>query len=307
MGFALSTSWNAFRHKNGREMLFEIERLGFKEIELSFNLTPSMVEDCLEAVKSGRFKAVSLHNYCPIPGGLKREAALPDCYSMASCDEEERGLALNYTKQTIDTAKRFGSRAVVLHCGRVEMVDKTRELINLYQKGLKATEAFAGLREEMVSQRKKFYKPFLENTLSSLQELSAYARGRGVSLGIETRYYFREIPSFEEIGIILDKLDSPDVFYWHDTGHAQLMENLGFYRHREFLEAYGSRMCGVHLHNISCCSDHQAPHKGEFDFSLLKPFVTAQTLKVIEAHHPATAGDLTKSREFLKAIFNGRP
>jgi len=304
MTLAISTSWNAYRFNDGAGLLFEISQLGFKSIELSFNLKSNMVDSLAKESRRLGISIQSLHNYCPIPDGLTPKQALPDCYSLASLDKQERFLAVKYTKSTIDTAARLGAKAVVLHCGRVQIPDLTRQLINLYNQGLKNQADFIKLKEKMICQRNSHAPVFFEQALNSLDELNSYAKIKNVFLGVETRFYHCEIPDIFEIGVILKKFHNSQIYYWHDTGHAQLMENLGFVKHKDFLDLYGSSLIGVHLHDILGCQDHLAPLAGKMDFALLKPYLKKDTLKVIEAHYPATAEDLIKSRDFISKIYD---
>lgn len=303
MAIALSTAWNAYRHNNANDIIQEITDLGLTTLELSFNLTKEIVRDIELAVKDNRIKVTSLHNYCPIPDGLSRNEALPDCYSLASCDEEERAQAVKFTKRTIDTALKLNASAVVLHCGRVKIEDPTRKLISFYDANqLENTEALK-LKKKILEERNKKADLHFLNIIKSLEELSKYSQRLNIKIGIETRYYFREIPSFEEIGKILEYFKGSNIYYWHDTGHAQLWENMGFIKHEDYLSKYAGYLLGIHLHDIEGSNDHLAPLKGRFNFNILKPYVKKDTLLTLEAHPPATSEDIILAMKYLEGIF----
>ena len=172
MSLAISTSWNAHRFDDGEKLLFEISQLGFRAIELSFNLSSGMVDQIAESSRRLKISIESLHNYCPVPDGLNRKQALPDCYSLASLDKEERFLAVKYAKRSIDTASRLGAKVVVLHCGRVEVPDYTRQLINFYNQGKNNSAEFLELKERMLRERALEAEKFLAQALISIEELN---------------------------------------------------------------------------------------------------------------------------------------
>lgn len=300
--FALSTAWNADKYQDGDRIAREIHSLGIKKLELNFSLTSKMVEEIFNFTRQNGVVITSLHNYCPIPEGMTREDALPDYFSLSSRDETERKKALEYTKITISTARQLKARAVVLHCGRVEIADHTRELIDLYNQGREKSEQYRQIFDSFINERKTMSRDYLGQALKSLEVLSDYARKMNIFLGIENRFYYREIPSYEEFDIILDRLGKKNVAYWHDVGHAYILEKLGFLKVGSLLKKFGHHLYGAHLHNIKNLVDHQAPFAGDFDFHKLKPYIHANTIKVIEAHSQAGPESITRSISYLTEV-----
>ena len=194
----------------------------------------------------------------------------------------------------MDYAKKASAGALILHVGRVEMKDRTKNLFAIKDEARLSKE-----KEEFLLEREKKSAPFFKKAQDSLKILLDYADSIDLNIALENRYYIRELPSLEELMEIFRNFKSKHLFYWHDTGHAQLYENLKVQRHEEYLEAFSRRLLGVHLHDIILSDDHRAPGCGEFDFKRLKPYIKEDTIKVIEAHRKATKEEVRKSKSFL--------
>lgn len=298
--FALSTSWNTNTSCSGNQIIRQIRNLGFENIELCFSHTE---KELRQIIKQQGLKVLSLHNYCPIPEGLLRRKALPDCFSLSSLNNSERKKAVKFTKRTIRFARKFKAKAVILHTGRVQIQDYTKQLIKLKNKKGDSCE-FESLRQRAINERKDNKAAYLESIFKSIKELSDFAYNLGISLGIENRIYIREIPNFSEIRFFVENFYKKGVFYWHDIGHAYILEKLGFAKHLDYLKAYNKFLLGIHFHDVKGFEDHRAPFTGEIDFKKLKPFIKKSTLKVIEAHKPTTAKEIIKAKQGLEKLFN---
>lgn len=305
---SLSTIWRSLLpHKNAGEIILKIKELGFEYIELNFTISKVEVEEIVKLQEKGIIKISSLHNYCPMPTVAGLDEVMPDYFSLSSLDEEEREKAVSLTKLTIDNAKRLNAKAVVLHTGKVETEHTSRTLGKWYSEGLKDTEMFQNYRKELVEERAAKSAPFFNKMRESLKELSPYAQKKNIILGIENRNYYQEIPSFEEMGIVLDEFKNSNVYYWHDVGHAYIMEKLGLGTYRSHLDNYGKRIGGVHLHDVIGVEDHQAPLTGDADFKQLVPYIKPETIKVMEVHPPATVEELKKAKKYMEGLFlNGK-
>ena len=298
---AISTAWNSRLHRSGKKIISQLAGFGFESVELSFSLTKNIV---FQISKLKDIRVVSLHNFCPIPDGLTRNKALPDVYSLSSQKNQIRKKAIKFTKRTILTAKKLKARAVVLHLGRVEIPDHTRQLIAIKIEFGEKSDKFKQLKEKMVLDRKNNVARFFECAFLSLKELSDFAFNEGIRLGIENRFYYREIPNSKEVEIFLNSFSNRNTFYWHDTGHAYIQEKLGFDKESDYLDNYGRYLAGIHLHDVINLSDHKAPFSGEINFNKLNRFKSDKIIKVIEAHQPVTASQITYAKKRLEEIFN---
>jgi sugar phosphate isomerase/epimerase len=294
--FALSTAWGVKRSKDSAELIAEARRLGFRCMELHHSLSLTTVAGFLDAAEKGEVTVSSLHNFCP----SIMWASGPDAYSPSSLDARERSMAVKKAKDTIDMAARFGAKAVVMHSGRVDMKDMTSALIALYNNGLKDTPRYGRIKGKLLARREKKHQRHLDALYKSLDELVAHSEPKGVKIGIENRYSVEDIPSFEEIKLILDEFAGANIGYWHDVGHAQCSEELDIVAHESYLQAYSSRMLGIHLHDVIGVSDHRVPLTGEFDFRKLKPYLSKDTIKVVEAFVTAPEEQVVEGMSFVR-------
>jgi len=279
--YSLSTCWNSQRHADGRALLGEIRELGFEYAELGHGTRLGLVPGILEAVDAGEIKISSLHNFCPLPMGVTR--ASPNLYQFSAGNARERELAVKHTLRTLEFAGRVQAPVVVLHLGSLELKDYTGRLCEMLKSGGKESPQYRKLRDEAAARREARKKPFVEHVYETLRKILPEAEKCGLKLGIENRQALEEIPLDGDFENLFRAFDSPNVVYWHDTGHAQIKENLGVIQHAEQLESLAARLAGFHIHDVKFPDDdHAAPGTGTIDFARLKPFVKPEHIKVFE-------------------------
>jgi sugar phosphate isomerase/epimerase len=283
-------------------MLAEIRQLGFEYAELSHGTRISLLPGILDAVDAGEIKISSLHNFCPLPMGVNHSA--PNLYQFSADRPREREMADRYTIKTIEFASRVKAPVVVLHVGSIEMKDYTGRLLELAARGERESAKFQKLSEELDNKREAKKEPFLERTKQSLKKVLPEAESHGVMLGVENRQALEELPIESDYPFIFRELASPNLVYWHDTGHAQIKENLGFIRHAMHLESLKDRLFGFHIHDVQFPGrDHCAPGTGTIDFAALKSVVKPGHVKVFEFSPSLTAEEAKRGVEHVKRIW----
>jgi sugar phosphate isomerase/epimerase len=284
---SLSTMWAKGRFGNMMDFAAKAMEFGFTHIEADSSRSPQMLD---ELIKSS-IPILSIHSPCP--ARLSSKGIPSSSLSLSSLDEIERKEAISLAKETIDLASKVGAKAIVLHMGEVpvdpsglspsgQSLELDKKLKQLYRQGLSKSQEYSQTKEQLISQRASRASRYFESAEKSLEELSRYARQRGIMLGLETRFYFHEIPSLDEMTKLLGGTDKDSVGYWHDMGHAEVNQRLGFARHEEWLSRFKNRMIGIHLHDILGITDHYCPGRGDVDWSLIARYLPQGVLKVCE-------------------------
>lgn len=300
--YSLSTCWNSHRHTDGRAMLREIRELGFAAVELSHGIRISLVEGILQAVDAGEIRISSLHNFCPLPMGVSHPS--PNLFQFSAEAPREREMALKCSLKTLDFAVRVKAPLVVLHLGSVEMRDYTKKLKGMIAAGRKESAKYEAMATDAAERREARKEKFVERAYETLRKIIPEAEARGLKLGIENREALEEIPFDSDFIFFFNEFKSQAVTYWHDTGHAQIKENLGFIRHAMHLESLGDRLAGFHIHDVQApCRDHCAPGSGMIDFTALRPFVKQGHLRVFEFSPTLTVDEVRSGAEHVKRIW----
>jgi sugar phosphate isomerase/epimerase len=284
-------------------MLQEILDLGFENIELGHGIRLSLMEGIQRYHDAGKVRFSSLHNFCPLPIEITRPA--PDCYQFSSHREAERDRAIKLSFQTIDFAKRLGAPLVVMHLGRVPIDDYTDKLVAMAEAGQHLSRKYVKLKLEAVQQREKKAPLYLQRAKECLLRVVDQASKMGIKLGVEGRQCYEEIPTETEIITLLDEINAPDVVgYWHDFGHIQIKENVGFVDHAEWLAHISPRMLGGHLHDTEWPGkDHRPPFTGGMNYDKLIPLIPNPTLLVWEMGPRRKAEEIAESFVKWKAKF----
>lgn len=307
---SLSTCWCSGRHTDGFEMVEEMVGLGFKRIELSHGIRISLVPGILKAVEKGIVEISSLHNFCPLPGGVQQAA--PNLYQPSSRDSRERDLWFRYSMQTLDFAQKLGVERVIMHSGSIyfffvsaeNRLEKWIDQSEIKANELKESEAFLKRRDKAMKSIRRASKKAMDRIEESYGRLLPEAKSRGIQLCLENREGMEEMPIDSECDAFLQSLNEPEhAAYWHDTGHAQIKHQLGLLDHHSHLEKMAPRLTGFHLHEVTESGrDHQVPGTGTIDFRMISEFVRPEHTLVLELSPKLTVEEVLASRDYIAQV-----
>jgi sugar phosphate isomerase/epimerase len=172
----------------------------------------------------------------------------------------------------------------VLHLGGIgnDMMEPERRLRRLFDSGVRDGEEAEGLRDELRRLRRERQGPHLEAARRSLAELTEKASGKGLTLGLENRYHYHEIPQVDEALELLAPYPPDVAGYWHDVGHAEVLHRLGLIDRERLLRELGPRVVGCHLHDVEGIGDHRAPGRGDVQWDYIARGLPPNALRVFE-------------------------
>ena len=288
---ALSTSFFQIRQETDVEKLMDtLRRLQVADIELDYRIPAPALQRIQSSLRTAGIGITSVHNFCPLPLDFLKTGGGGDLFSLSDTRRDEREEAVKRTLKTIDHAHDLEAKAVVLHCGRVEMGAQVEVLYERYRQESSLSEDARQWLAAKLASRDRLKPAHLDALCFSLDRLLQTADRRQVHLGLETRYHYHELPGPEDFRPILEKFEGAPLGYWHDTGHAFVNEKLELCQDGELLERLSDRLIGVHLHDARGLEDHLPPGSGQIDFGALLPYLSADALQVLELR-PGTPTD----------------
>jgi sugar phosphate isomerase/epimerase len=299
---ALSTMWAVqprFEHDLGAFME-RAQELGYAAIEVNHSMS---AEQAGAILGYGTLPVTSVH--APAPLEKHPSAGWNRSLNLAALDEDERALSVSFHRRSIDLAAEAGGTVVVVHLGGVDrrLLTGERRLRSMYGHRERLPEEWEQTAAATVKERATIAAPWLEQARRSLEELAETAEARGVTLGIETRLHYHEIPLPHEAVDLFAPYDRLLVGYVHDVGHAEVQHRLGLTDRDAWFDLLGERLAVLHLHDVRGILDHRAPGNGDVDFTWLARRVQESNpaaLRTFEIDQREPDEDVARGLEVLR-------
>ena len=266
-------------------------RLGFPHIEINYVIPPEGVRQLLGSNHVG---VASLHS--PTPRVRTASGRWSDALNLASLDEDERAQAVALARGTVDHAAACGARFVVVHLGGIEsaptsrgdaMFEPERRLRRLYDDGVREGDEVEALRRQAGDLRAGGATRHLPQARRSLAEIAEHGARLGVAVGLENRYHYHEFPATDEMHELLAEYPPELVGYWHDVGHAEVLDRLGLVDKHRWLGELGDRCIGSHVHDVDGLADHRPPGHGTADWQYVAGGLPPHVPRVFEINQKA--------------------
>jgi putative hydrolase of the HAD superfamily len=291
---SLSTMWLKDNFPTLVDFFEYARRTGFAHVELNHKINTEM----LAGIEMSRYSFSSIHEPCP--ADIAMPTLVKDDWLISSVDEEKRQKGVEAVSRSIDFAHRHGIPSIVIHPGQVNMdVNLEKQLRGLIQAGKQNSDEYQALKAQMLKVRNELAPAAFTATCKSIKVLAEQAAQVKVKLGLENRNHFREIPSLDEMEILLSLGDANTLGVTFDVGHAKHLDRLGFYHFEDWLKRFSSRIYETHLHDIRGVVDHFAAGLGEVDFELVASYLPQGAIRTCEFLDTNTPEEVSSALKYL--------
>lgn len=290
MKFSLSTSYFAGQYLAPAQMADQTRQMGFDAVELGYFTREVDLDAWENALEQVGLTVSSIHAFCPL--SLEMPQLGPEMFSLAAPDGYERQAAVQAMLRTLDTAQRFGARAIVTHGGRVDLREPGKWFGSRpYRSQLSAALQMLGQPDLELVERERHYRevaaPRWVDAISfSLDELLPRFEAANVALAFENLPGLEAFPDPAECAFLRERFPSKALAAWYDIGHGERKARTGDWPVAETLALTAEFTVGVHIHDVQELEeDHCAPGQGAVDFNALLPLL--QQPDLIRVFEPA--------------------
>lgn len=300
MKLALSTMYaQQPRFASGEVFARYAAEAGYDAIEVSHSTPEGKLREILE---SGILPVVSIHQPAPhveVDGG-KSNADL----NLASTKRSEQARAVRHALRSLEWAAEAGASALVVHLGHVEgaFSGTTAELYRLFRQHDIRNNRAAEARAEMEQRRAEAAPAHLEAARAALEQLVEAARPHGIVIGVENRLEFHQIPLPHESPALMEGFSTDEVGHWHDTGHGEVLDRLGYLPHATWFDELGDRLVGAHVHDVRGVIDHRAPGTAQLDWAMVADGLRSLHTLTLEIDQRETDEDVRAAPAFLRSV-----
>ena len=293
--YTLSTTCFGTRLGNIQDQIFAAVGMGFRKIELGLAEMPPSMEGLEDSQRETGVVIPSIIAGCRDPLGGRAMAV--DRLGSLVVEECER--AMNSIRRHVRLAQSWNCNTVVVRGTKIE-----DEKLRAEAAEIEAWVARDGITDELPERVEKYMKRIpkacqkqAEQMCRSLYELQH--EHPDVVFALEPGREIDDLLSLEVMGWVLDDLDSRGLAYWHDVGRIHLRERMGLPAQGEWLQAYASRMVGIHLQDAGPEEAEMPIGIGEVDFKLLSEYVPKNAERVIEIGSQHGRAEILTSVRYL--------
>lgn len=253
--------------------------MGFRRIELGLSATPPELRGWDEARRE-----TGITMDCLVVGALKPKGPRMSGSMLGSLDADQREMAMSSSRRHIQMARTLGAPTVILRGCAIENAKSEREADALLARHDEVEEDDREILQEetrrfvhgLQTKAQRQIEHFCRSVHTLRQEFP------DVQLAIAPGNEIKDLFGFEAVQWILDDLAAHKVGYWHDTARIHRRGKLGIPDQEAWLEAFASRLLGVHLRDAAGDDFGLPPSLGEVDFKLVREYLPKDACRVVD-------------------------